>query len=132
MFFTPVDGQWNSWQPWSVCNVTCGGGSSMRTRLCQKPEFGGQECDGEKAETKTCNEHHCPSRLTTHFPHSAIDTYANAKKDRLNVDCHRLNSKQFNFSWMKFFWIWMMKLLLLSYKEIPCKFVWEDIPFSII
>ena len=67
----------------------------MRTRLCQKPEFGGQECDGEKAETKTCNEHHCPSRLTTHFTLFAIDTYANAKKkDWMSIDIY-LTANQF-------------------------------------
>ncbi|XP_052285283.1 properdin-like isoform X2 [Dreissena polymorpha] len=58
----PVDGVWNTWAAWSICNVTCGGGTKHRMRDCYFPSSAppGLYCIGELAEKKTCNENSCP------------------------------------------------------------------------
>ncbi|XP_060586807.1 SCO-spondin-like isoform X3 [Ruditapes philippinarum] len=56
----PVDGIWDSWQPWQECNVTCGGGRKLRQRKCIGPYFGGANCEGSTDDTEDCNTHECP------------------------------------------------------------------------
>ncbi|XP_052285147.1 SCO-spondin-like isoform X5 [Dreissena polymorpha] len=58
----PVDGVWNTWAAWSICNVTCGGGTKHRMRDCYFPSSAqpGLFCIGELAEKTTCNENLCP------------------------------------------------------------------------
>ncbi|XP_063400308.1 A disintegrin and metalloproteinase with thrombospondin motifs adt-1-like isoform X2 [Mytilus trossulus] len=65
----PIDGDWSSfgsWSPWSLCNVTCGGGTKSRSknRTCTNPEpkYGGQSCEGSKTETSAvlCKSMACP------------------------------------------------------------------------
>ncbi|VDH97638.1 Hypothetical predicted protein [Mytilus galloprovincialis] len=65
----PIDGDWSSfgsWNPWSSCNVTCGGGTKSRSknRTCTNPEpkYGGQSCEGSTTETTAvlCNSMACP------------------------------------------------------------------------
>ncbi|XP_068730538.1 coadhesin-like isoform X2 [Montipora capricornis] len=63
----PVDGGYGPWGAFSVCTVTCGGGTRERTRSCDnpKPEFGGKTCEGqglgESVQTESCNvELPCP------------------------------------------------------------------------
>ena len=55
--------QWNSWQEWSSCSKTCGGGYETRIRTIQQPgtiiPFG-QECEGQ--EDRKCNTQPCPSK----------------------------------------------------------------------
>ncbi|WAR23497.1 SSPO-like protein [Mya arenaria] len=55
----PVDGEWDTWGPWAECNVSCGGGVALRSRLCHEPLHGGDTCEGEAEEVMTCNEHTC-------------------------------------------------------------------------
>ena len=56
-----VDGGWSSWNGWSPCTETCGGGYQARTRVCNKPppSSGGNDCtaDGsENVEAQGCHE----------------------------------------------------------------------------
>lgn len=54
-------GGWANWIAWTTCTVTCGGGSQVRTRLCNNPApiYGGANCVGAGAETQTCNTQAC-------------------------------------------------------------------------
>ncbi|XP_053393892.1 SCO-spondin-like isoform X2 [Mercenaria mercenaria] len=56
----PVDGIWDSWQPWQECSVTCGGGRKLRQRVCIGPYFGGAQCEGPEDDIEDCNTHECP------------------------------------------------------------------------
>ncbi|VDI26618.1 Hypothetical predicted protein, partial [Mytilus galloprovincialis] len=56
----PVDGYWDVWKAWGVCNVTCGGGMQIRLRECIMPLHGGQSCDGTNTDSQECNTNHCP------------------------------------------------------------------------
>ncbi|KAK6188476.1 hypothetical protein SNE40_004643 [Patella caerulea] len=56
----PIDGVWLEWTSWSECSTTCGGGISQRTRNCQQPQYGGQDCLGNNTDTVSCNENPCP------------------------------------------------------------------------
>ncbi len=52
----PIDGSWSLWSSWSSCSVSCGTGTSQRTRSCSQPapQHGGEKCSGEDKQTKTC------------------------------------------------------------------------------
>ncbi|XP_078681317.1 cartilage intermediate layer protein 2-like isoform X1 [Branchiostoma floridae x Branchiostoma belcheri] len=58
----PVHGGWSAWSVWSPCDKTCGTGTQTRTRECDNPtpQFGGDDCVGDKEETRTCNTQECP------------------------------------------------------------------------
>eukprot|EP01004_Peranema_trichophorum_P007321 NODE_60_length_4100_cov_55.328640_g50_i0.p1 GENE.NODE_60_length_4100_cov_55.328640_g50_i0~~NODE_60_length_4100_cov_55.328640_g50_i0.p1 ORF type:complete len:1365 (-),score=567.13 NODE_60_length_4100_cov_55.328640_g50_i0:5-3496(-) len=56
----PVDCVLGEFTEWSVCDKTCGGGSSFRTRaVTTEAMFSGKACD-ETAQTRTCNTNSCP------------------------------------------------------------------------
>ena len=55
-----VDGAWKLWSDWQACNETCGGGWQIRTRECEDPEHGGEECHGPPEDIRQCNTHPCP------------------------------------------------------------------------
>ena len=44
-----VNGGFGVWSPWSVCTVTCGGGTQDRYRQCNNPpaQNGGMACTGQ-------------------------------------------------------------------------------------
>ena len=56
-----VNGGWNSFEEWSECSATCGGGRQIRIRTCTnpRPAHGGADCLGEKREAKSCNTQSC-------------------------------------------------------------------------
>lgn len=58
-----VDGYWLSWLDWSTCSVSCAEGSRNRSRTCIEPLHGGLECIEDAAESESCNEVECPSKL---------------------------------------------------------------------
>ena len=55
------NGNWAAWGAWSACTVTCGGGTSTRTRTCTNPApaRGGKPCAGNGSEQKNCAENSC-------------------------------------------------------------------------
>lgn len=59
----PVDGEWSSWSPWSVCSVSCGGGITRRYRQCSDPApaNNGDDCKGSALEVESCYTDPCPS-----------------------------------------------------------------------
>ncbi|XP_041349174.1 SCO-spondin-like [Gigantopelta aegis] len=86
----PIDGGWTaytSWDHWSTCSVSCGGGSQarFRSRTCTNPApaYGGTECEGEPedSEERGCNTQHCPRHFCTG---RSTGYYANS-------DCHKYN-----------------------------------------
>uniref|UniRef100_A0AC35FVF3 Uncharacterized protein n=1 Tax=Panagrolaimus sp. PS1159 TaxID=55785 RepID=A0AC35FVF3_9BILA len=54
--------QWNSWQPWSGCSVSCGGGVESRTRTCNN-QCSVCQCQGAATEQRPCNPDPCCSWL---------------------------------------------------------------------
>lgn len=56
------DGQWNSWQPWSYCSLTCGGGTRTRRRTCDNPSTvsPGLYCPDSPDDAKACMTDPCP------------------------------------------------------------------------
>ena len=65
-----VDGNWGSWTEFNKCDVTCGGGKQLRTRLCNNPSpsDGGAFCslsDGsgatgkKESDKRICNINKC-------------------------------------------------------------------------
>eukprot|EP00930_Biecheleria_cincta_P066152 TRINITY_DN5216_c0_g2_i1.p1 TRINITY_DN5216_c0_g2~~TRINITY_DN5216_c0_g2_i1.p1 ORF type:complete len:1322 (+),score=217.62 TRINITY_DN5216_c0_g2_i1:131-4096(+) len=56
-----VDCIWEEWADWSVCQFTCGGGESMRTRKVRTMAQGnGAACDNNMKETRQCAKNDCP------------------------------------------------------------------------
>lgn len=50
----PGDPAAEEWSQWSVCSLTCGQGSQVRTRSCVSSPYG-TLCSGLLRETRTCN-----------------------------------------------------------------------------
>ena len=65
-YFSIVHGGYSDWSDWSTCSLTCGGGSTMRTRSCTNPtpDHGGNDCSslGSASETNSCNNQPCPGK----------------------------------------------------------------------
>ena len=57
----PVDGEWNHWSQWSECSASCGTGIKSRERKCNTPtpEYGGDDCRGEKIAVSQCYRRPC-------------------------------------------------------------------------
>ncbi|XP_066909375.1 A disintegrin and metalloproteinase with thrombospondin motifs 12 isoform X2 [Halyomorpha halys] len=65
---TAIDGGWSDWGSWTDCSRTCGGGVTMRQRLCNNPapSHGGRYCTGLKHEYKICNFEECDEHDPTY------------------------------------------------------------------
>nr|XP_026693724.1 SCO-spondin isoform X1 [Ciona intestinalis] len=61
---------WSGWSSWSDCPVTCGGGTSHRSRECLHDE-GNYGCPGNYTSAKMCNKHICPLKVDECSPISA-------------------------------------------------------------
>ena len=57
-----VDCSWNSWQSWSSCTESCGGGTKQRTRTKNNAACGGAACTGNPFEKTDCNNHCCAGK----------------------------------------------------------------------
>ncbi|XP_065653619.1 uncharacterized protein LOC136080639 isoform X2 [Hydra vulgaris] len=45
---------WNDWSTWSACNVTCGNGFMIRTRLCSRKNNASELCIGNNTDIQKC------------------------------------------------------------------------------
>ena len=57
-----VDGGWSDWGSYGSCTVTCGNGTSTRSRTCTNPapSAGGRTCQGTNTDSQTCTLYTCP------------------------------------------------------------------------
>lgn len=69
LFEHSVNGGWSHWTRYHRCSVSCGGGTKTRSRSCThpKPAHGGNDCVGDREESKQCNEHACPGNCYVHW-----------------------------------------------------------------
>ena len=58
-----VDGEYNDWSDWGQCNVSCGGGITVRNRTCSQPQFDGLDCEGLSEEGQECSTNPCPGEI---------------------------------------------------------------------
>jgi len=51
-----VNGGFGSWTKFGECSETCGEGSQLRTRMCNKPRpaHGGKTCSGSIVNRRSC------------------------------------------------------------------------------
>ncbi len=54
----PIDGAWTEWSSATACSVTCGKGTTQRTRSCTNPapRYGGKTCSGYDTNTEACTQ----------------------------------------------------------------------------
>ncbi|KAH0616617.1 hypothetical protein JD844_027870 [Phrynosoma platyrhinos] len=102
----PVDGQWGSWGPYSLCTRTCGGGIKSTTRLCNRPEpkHGGKYCVGRRMKFRSCNTDTCPK----------------GRKDFREQQCSEFDGKHFNINGLTSTVRWLPKYSGISMKD-RCK-----------
>ena len=73
--YCPVDCAVGSWQEWGACTVSCGTGSSSRSRfIAEAASFGGMACPASLTEALGCATGACPASAapTTAYPTSTI------------------------------------------------------------
>ena len=59
----PVDCLWSGFGSWSRCSVTYGEGKQQRKRkILQQAVNGGQRCQGQGIDTRTCTEQACSGK----------------------------------------------------------------------
>lgn len=58
-----VNGGWSSWNSWSMCQKTCGGGTQTRYRYCNHPppQQNGKPCTGQNVMSKHLQHRPLPS-----------------------------------------------------------------------
>eukprot|EP00440_Ansanella_granifera_P040941 gb/GFBE01044393.1/.p1 GENE.gb/GFBE01044393.1/~~gb/GFBE01044393.1/.p1 ORF type:complete len:1636 (+),score=289.78 gb/GFBE01044393.1/:1-4908(+) len=56
----PVDCRLSAWTNWRLCDKTCEGGQTFRTRMVEvEAQRGGKQCEDSTLETQPCNEIPC-------------------------------------------------------------------------
>ncbi|XP_071956999.1 SCO-spondin-like [Antedon mediterranea] len=88
-----VDCGWSTWSQWTNCTADCGSGQQTRFRSPNNPPpaNGGEECEGEEAESRDCDSGvECP----THCVHNGI-VYQDGEKvsEDLCNECFCQNTK---------------------------------------
>ena len=67
-----VDGNWGAFGQFGVCSRTCGGGTQMRTRVCNNPAptSGGRSCAGKAIDSRPCGTAACAGKIAviSHCP----------------------------------------------------------------
>ena len=74
--------QWGEWSDFHPCDVSCGGGTQLRTRVCKSPPNApeGLDClssDGSglratsENETYVCNTQKCPGNAYVRTPYAS-------------------------------------------------------------
>nr|XP_022332685.1 coadhesin-like isoform X2 [Crassostrea virginica] len=58
----PVNGGWSHWSDFSICSVSCGGGTKTRSRSCTDPTPTDRQhyCHGDPVQSVHCNYLECP------------------------------------------------------------------------
>ena len=78
--FLTVNGNYSEWSEFSACSVTCGNGTTTRTRTCTSPppKDRGKNCSslGTSEETKPCFLKNCP----IHGNYSQWSVFSNCSK----------------------------------------------------
>ena len=69
-----VNCEWNSWEAYSPCSVTCGEGTEIRKRTKSVEESGGGTCTGKNEETISCDKDECitPGTSTLFIYHTLV------------------------------------------------------------
>jgi len=69
LLYIAVDGVWTEWSQWNKCDVSCGNGTSARTRSCTNPPpaQGGNDCQGPSQEASECVLADCPGIAELEF-----------------------------------------------------------------
>ena len=64
-----MNGGFSEWSSYGVCSKTCGDGTQQRKRECNnpKPAHGGEDCQGEKQQSRTCKVKECPGMIFDTF-----------------------------------------------------------------
>ena len=58
-----IDCVWGLWSTWSECSVSCGGGTTTRSRTkLTEAENGGVDCSGSYSDSQSCNTDDCPTK----------------------------------------------------------------------
>lgn len=111
----PRDGGWGEWGDWERCTKTCGGGTGVRGRRCDRPRpnMAGRPCAGPATEVGECNAHRCgqPSARTVaaarrrlaHRSHNVVAAAGHRLTmscDRPTVDAVRADSPRAAFAWL--------------------------------
>ncbi|KAK3095774.1 hypothetical protein FSP39_018901, partial [Pinctada imbricata] len=92
-----VDGNWNTWQSWGSCTVTCDTGFKNRNRQCTNPvpSNGGQDCPGDASEVTSCTNAACPTTATGAYVQLCPSGWFTCQSggmscigDSMKCDCH--------------------------------------------
>ena len=100
--FISVNCEWGSWNSFSSCTKTCGGGTKYRTRSKSVPEKNGGTCTGRTKDEENCNTQNCPGMklsmlyiLILHYKHTSTVHWTAGKPVRLGIS-YRLRSHSLN------------------------------------
>ncbi|XP_071944342.1 zinc metalloproteinase nas-37-like [Antedon mediterranea] len=69
-----VQANWQKWEEWESCSVTCNGGTQKRTRQCNLPGF----CHGSSVEMRSCNLQICAGSRALNKPATQSSTLSDA------------------------------------------------------